>query len=122
MNVRIISGKFGGRKIDAPSGRRTHPMGERIRNAIFNSLSSQLDGAVVLDAFAGSGAVGIEALSRGARDVVFVERDRIAQNIIAKNITSLGLQSRSQLIRTTVANWMDRKESSEFDIIFEVGS
>lgn len=118
MNVRIISGEFGGRKIDAPTRRTTHSMGERVRGAMFNSLSSHLDGAVVLDAFAGSGAVGIEALSRGAREAVFVEKDRIAQNILAKNLTSLRLQSRSQLIRTTVSNWVATKEPLEFDIIF----
>ena len=88
MNVRIISGEFGGRKIEAPDTSRTHPMGERIRNALFNSLGDEVNNAHVLDAFAGTGSVGLEAISRGARDVTFIERDRIAQKILAKNITS----------------------------------
>ena len=79
MNVRIISGKYGGRIIKAPDTARTHPMGERIRNALFNSIGSEVDDAKVLDVFAGTGAVGLEALSRGARSVTFVEKDRVAQ-------------------------------------------
>ena len=79
MNVRIISGEFGGRKIEAPDGDRTHPMSERVRNALFTRLGEVVSGATILDAFAGTGSVGIEALSRGARQATFVERDRIAQ-------------------------------------------
>ncbi|MFA5107899.1 MAG: RsmD family RNA methyltransferase, partial [Patescibacteria group bacterium] len=74
MNIRIIAGTLGGRKIDAPDGRRTHPMSERIRNALFNSLGETVKDANVLDAFAGTGAVGIEALSRGAKHATFIER------------------------------------------------
>ena len=66
MRVRIIAGEFGGRFIQTPSGQATHPMGERVRSAMFNSLGSEVQGARVLDVFAGSGAVGLEALSRGA--------------------------------------------------------
>lgn len=84
MNVRIISGKYGGRRIDAPDTTRTHPMSERIRNALFNSISSEINGATVLDAFAGTGAIGLEALSRGARRVTFIEKDRVAQKVLLK--------------------------------------
>ena len=70
MKVRLISGEFGGRKLEGSDSDRTHPMGERIRNALFNKLSSMdsisVDGATVLDAYAGSGSLGLEALSRGA--------------------------------------------------------
>ncbi len=118
MNVRIISGEFGGRKIDAPSGRRMHPMGERIRNALFNSLVGQLAGTDVLDAFAGTGAIGIEALSRGAARATFIEKDRLVQHILAKNITSLGLEQRATIIRTTVHNWLTTAEPATFDVIF----
>jgi 16S rRNA (guanine966-N2)-methyltransferase len=72
----------------------------------------------VLDAFAGSGSIGIESLSRGSSEAVFVERDRIACKIIAKNLTSLGLEERSMLIRTTVSNWLETAEPMPFDIIF----
>ena len=64
MRVRIIAGEFGGRFIQAPPGSTTHPMGERVRSAMFNSLGETVRGARVLDAFAGSGAIGLEALSR----------------------------------------------------------
>lgn len=118
MNVRIISGEFGGRKIEAPDTSRTHPMSERARGAMFNSLGGLVEGASVLDAFAGTGSIGLEALSRGAHDVTFVERDRIAQKVLAKNITSLGVEARTVLIRTTVHNWLETKGDEKFDIIF----
>jgi 16S rRNA (guanine966-N2)-methyltransferase len=118
MNVRIISGRFGGRKIDAPDTSRTHPMSERIRNALFNSIGSDITGATVLDAFAGTGAVGLEALSRGAAHVTFIERDRIAQKVLAKNITSLSAENETVIIRTSVNNWIEANGERRFDIIF----
>ena len=118
MNIRIIAGEFGGRKIEAPDGERTHPMGERIRNALFNKIIDDLPGADVLDVFAGTGALGLEALSRGARTATFIERDRVAQKIIAKNITTLGVEDRATLIRTTASNWLETSEQPQFDVIF----
>lgn len=118
MNVRIISGEYGGRKIEAPDTGRTHPMSERARNALFNSLGDIVSGAEVLDAFAGTGAIGIEALSRGAHHATFIERDKIAQKVLAKNITLLGAENRSSLIRTTVSNWLETQTGGEFDLIF----
>ncbi len=118
MNVRIISGRFGGRKIDAPDNDRTHPMGERIRNALFNSIGQEIAGKEILDVFAGTGSIGLEALSRGARHVTFVERDRLAQKILAKNIISLGAEEQTAIIRTSAANWLATKADVSFDIIF----
>lgn len=118
MNIRIISGEFGGRLIDAPEGRRMHPMGERIRNALFNSIGSEVQGARVLDAFAGTGSIGLEALSRGAEHAIFIERDRLLQKILAGNIDRLGVNDRTMLIRTSVANWLATKDDAKFDIIF----
>lgn len=118
MNLRIIAGEFGSRKIDAPDGTRTHPMGDRIRSALFNKISADLPGADVLDAFAGTGALGLEALSRGAQSATFVERDRIAQKVIAKNIDTLGVTDRAHLIRSSVSAWIDTMEDRQFDIIF----
>lgn len=117
MNIRVISGEFGGRLLDAPPGRRMHPMGERIRNAMFNSIGSEVQGARVLDAFSGTGAVGLEALSRGAEHVTFVERDKLMQKILAGNIERLGVEDRTKLIRTSVANWLSTSQPEEFDII-----
>ena len=79
MNIRIIAGYYGGLKIAAPNNRRTHPMSERIRNALFNSLAGEIADAEVLDVFAGTGAIGLEAISRGAKSATFVDKDRTAQ-------------------------------------------
>lgn len=117
MNIRVIGGVYGGRKLDTPDGRTTHPMGERIRNALFNSLGDGVIGMNVLDAFAGTGAIGIEALSRGAASAVFVEKDKIAQKCIANNIDALQIEH-ATLIKTTVNNWLERYNGQSFDMIF----
>ena len=120
VQIRIISGLYGGRKIDAPGfdNDRTKPMGERIRNAMFNKIGTDVQGALVLDAFAGTGSVGLEALSRGAAHVTFVERDRVAQNILAKNIAMLGCENQTQIVRTAVASWVSTASINSYDIIF----
>ena len=117
MNVRVIAGKYGGRVLDAPSRRSTHAMSERVRNAIFNSLRTEVEGVRVLDAFAGSGALGIEAMSRGASQAMFIEKDRIAAKIIQKNLELLGIAN-AKVIKTTVSNWIETNEHEQFDIIF----
>ena len=117
MNIRLIAGSLGGRSIACPPGERTHPMGERIRGSLFNMLGD-LSSFTVLDAFAGSGALGLEALSRGAASATFVERDKVAQNIISENITTLGVEESSKLIRSSVAAWDDTTKHEQFDIIF----
>lgn len=91
-SVKITSGKFRGRKITTPGG-VTHPMGERERLALFNMISPYLNEASVLDAFAGSGALGIEALSRGAKEVVFIEKNAKAARVIRENLRELGLEA-----------------------------
>ena len=118
--IRVISGRFGGRKLDAPSesNTRTKPMGERIRNAMFNSLGSEVDGARVLDAFAGTGSVGIEALSRGAAFATFVDRDNVAGKILQKNVMSLGIENQIEVIRTSVNNWLETANPDSYDMIF----
>ena len=116
--IRVIAGKFGGRFIDAPdfSNNRTKPMGERIRNALFNHIGDEIVDATVLDAFAGTGSVGFEALSRGAKSTVFVERDKIAQKIIQNNITLLGADA--QLVKSSVNSWLKSATPASFDVIF----
>ena len=117
--IRVIAGKYGGRKIDAPGldNSRTKPMGERIRNALFNKIGDEIEGARVLDAFAGTGSVGLEALSRGATHVTFVERDKIAQKILAKNIALLGCDEHTTIVRTSVNNWLETADRENYDII-----
>jgi 16S rRNA (guanine966-N2)-methyltransferase len=88
--MRIIAGTHRGRRIAAPKGAQTRPTGDRVREALFN-LVGPVDGASVLDLYAGSGALGLEALSRGARRCVFVETDAAACAVIRRNLESLGL-------------------------------
>ena len=102
--LRLIAGQFGGRNISAPKTTRTHPMSERLRGSLFGILGD-LTGLVVIDAFAGSGSLGLEALSRGASRVTFIERDRVAQEVISENIASLGVEDRSKLVKTSLAQW-----------------
>jgi 16S rRNA (guanine966-N2)-methyltransferase len=92
--TRIIAGLAGGRRLAVPAGRSTRPTSDRTREGLFGTVTAirgGLDGAVVLDLFAGSGAVGLEALSRGAADVLLVESDARAAQVIRKNIATVGL-------------------------------
>ncbi len=118
MNIRIIGGLYGGRKIAAPANRRTHPMSERIRNAMFNSLAGEITDAEVLDVYAGTGAIGLEALSRGAKHATFVDKDRTAQRYMTRNIETLEAEEKTTIIRTTVSSWLGTKNPQLFDIIF----
>lgn len=118
MNVRLIAGKYGGRIIDAPGRSSTHAMGERIRNAMFNAIGTEIQGARVLDAFAGSGAIGLEALSRGASFVTFVEKDRIAAKIITNNCKLLSAHNEVEVIKTTVSNWLGTSSPELYDVVF----
>src|SRR3954471_4435747 len=89
--VRIIAGTHRGHRIAAPKGRETRPTSDRVRENAFN-LVGPVDGASVLDVFAGSGALGLEALSRGAGDCTFVENDKAACRTIGANLDKLGLR------------------------------
>ena len=91
-NLRITAGEYKGRKIATPGG-VTHPMGERERLALFNMISTYVPGSRVLDAFSGSGALGIEALSRGAAEVIFVEKNAKACRVARENLRDLGLEA-----------------------------
>lgn len=108
--ITITSGKYKGRKIATPGG-ATHPMGSREKLALFNIVS--VEGLSVLDAFAGSGALGIEALSRGASEVVFVEKNAKACMIISKNLKSLGIKDGFRVIKSSVS----RADLNEFDVV-----
>ncbi len=88
--MRVVAGRFGGRRLAAPPGRGTRPTADRVREALFSILGS-LDGARVLDLYAGSGALGIEALSRGAARAVFVERDARVAAVLRANLEALGV-------------------------------
>ena len=102
--MRVIAGEFGGRKLIAPEGLSTRPTTDKVRQAVFNSLNSMgvVEGATVIDLFAGSGALGIEALSRGAEFCTFVERDRNALRALRENIAALGIEDRTRIASTDV--------------------
>jgi 16S rRNA (guanine966-N2)-methyltransferase len=106
--IRVVSGEFGGRKLVVPDGLATRPTTDKVRQAVFNSLDSAglIDGASVADLFAGSGALGIEALSRGAASCVFVERDRAALKALRANIAALGLDGRTTIVTSDVPAWV----------------
>lgn len=118
--LRIIAGRFGSRLISADVGQATHPMGDRVRSALFARLLSyrSIDGARVLDAFAGTGALGLEALSRGAGSVAFVERNRIALRVLKNNIELLGVGEQVTVVSASVKTWLDTRDQSDlYDII-----
>ena len=96
--MRIIAGEFRGRRIEAPPGLATRPMLDRVREALFSTLQRRLPDAVVLDLFAGSGSLGLEALSRGARTVRFVERGAPALAVLRKNVEALRVRERVEVV------------------------
>jgi 16S rRNA (guanine966-N2)-methyltransferase len=112
--VRIIGGSRKGARIFAPKGAATRPTGDRVREAAFN-LVGPVDGAAVLDLFAGSGAMGLEALSRGAASATFVESDREACRAISRNLEKLGL-SGARVVQRDVADHLARDRQT-YDLI-----
>ena len=98
---RVIAGSAGGRRFSAPAGQGTRPTTDRVREALFSALAPELPGAAVLDLFAGSGALSIEALSRGAARAVLVERDRRAAAVASRNLEQLGLDG-GRVVQTDV--------------------
>lgn len=107
--LRVVAGDFKGRKLTSPHTALTHPMGTREKNALFNMIDVR--DRRVLDAYAGSGALGIEALSRGAREVVFVENDRRAISTIRQNLTGLGLSdlaTKTDVLALKVADFVKK--------------
>ncbi len=118
--MRIIAGSARGRRIEAPAGRETRPTLDRVRENLFNMLQLRVQEARVLDLFAGSGALSLEALSRGASFAVLGDRDREALRIERKNIEALGFESRTRVMpgdwRRTVS--ILRGEGEKFDLLF----
>ena len=115
--MRVVAGELRGRRLAAPAGGSTRPTTDKVREAVFNALASldAIVGADVADLYAGSGALGIEALSRGAARCTFVERDRSAVVAIDENIATLGLGDRSRVI---VADAMTVAPRIEADLAF----
>ena len=114
--MRIIAGALGGRQFDSPKSFKTHPMSDKARGALFNVLGD-ITGLTVLDAFAGSGALSFEAISRGAASAVAIDNDRAAQKVIAANIAALGLHETARLVKAGAGAWLETNPDVTFDIV-----
>ena len=113
--MRVVAGHLGGRRLIAPPGEATRPTSDRVREALFSMIGA-LDGARVLDLFAGSGALGIEALSRGAVGATFVERDPRAVKVIRRNLDALGIEGAAVHRREALAHLS--QDEATHDLIF----
>ena len=112
-NVKITSGLFRGRELKAPQNGVTHPMGSREKLALFNALSDKIKDKIILDVFAGTGALGLEALSRGASHVTFIEADKKAAEILKQNAIVLGVFEQVRIYNT-------KAEKIDFDSPFDI--
>jgi 16S rRNA (guanine966-N2)-methyltransferase len=114
--MKIIAGKLGGRRFNSPPGRKAHPMSDKMRGALFNILGD-IDGLRVLDAFAGSGALSFEAISRGAAFATAIEINKTSHSQIQKNIKDLKLDNFVKAIRANVSSWSDNNPDAKFDLV-----
>ena len=113
--MRVIGGEFGSRRLKTLPGRDTRPTPDRLRETLFDILQPRIEGAVFVDAYAGTGAVGIEALSRGAARAVFLERSRKAVAVIRENLQSLGIEDRATVVQGFAASALAQQRG---DILF----
>ena len=116
--MRVIAGEARGRKLLSVPGQATRPITDRVKESLFNILGGRVVNALFLDLFAGTGSVGIEALSRGAHRAVFVERNRQALKVIAENLKMTGLAGRAQVVNSDVFKFLKRELDERFDIIY----
>jgi 16S rRNA (guanine966-N2)-methyltransferase len=116
--VRVIAGRYGGRRLQAPPGSATRPTSDRVREALFSILGARVAGARVLDLFAGSGALGLEALSRGAAAVTFVESAPAALRALRANVTALGAEA--EIARADALKWLRSASgrARQYDLVF----
>lgn len=114
--MRIIAGTLGGRNFDSPRSHRTHPMSEKARGAIYNALGD-VQGLTILDAYAGSGAIGIEAVSRGAKHVTLIDVDTDAIKTIAANVKLFGIEDECTVLRKNISGWSRNNVAKKYDIV-----
>jgi 16S rRNA (guanine966-N2)-methyltransferase len=113
--MRVIAGEFRSRRLKTLPGLATRPTPDRLRETLFNVLATRIADTIFLDAYAGTGAVGIEALSRGARRAIFVEKNRAAVDVIRENLAALGLESRAEVFTGKALPVLERATA---DIVF----
>ncbi|HET6229230.1 MAG TPA: 16S rRNA (guanine(966)-N(2))-methyltransferase RsmD [Longimicrobiaceae bacterium] len=116
--MRIVAGEWGGRRIAAPPGRATRPTTDRVREAWMSAVAGEIPGARVLDLFAGSGALGLEALSRGADSAVFVEMAPPALKALRQNLDDLGAAARAEIVRGDAVRYAEKLGPGAFDLAF----
>jgi 16S rRNA (guanine(966)-N(2))-methyltransferase RsmD len=118
--TRIVAGSLGGRRIDAPPGTATRPTSDRVREALFSTLDAltDLDGCHFLDLYAGSGAIGLEAASRGAESVLLIEADARAARTVRANIAALGLGARCRLVTARLPGALATPPPRPYDVVF----
>jgi 16S rRNA (guanine966-N2)-methyltransferase len=116
--MRIVSGQFGGRRLVMPKDARVRPTADRVREAWMSILGEELNGARVLDLFAGSGALGLEALSRGAASATFVELNPPSLRALDQNVATLGLENIVTVHRGDAMRYAERLPEHSFDIVF----
>ncbi len=118
--TRIVAGELGGRRLVVPAGRGTRPTSDRVREALFNSLSTlvELAGARMADLYAGSGAIGFEALSRGCAHALLVESDARAVTALRRNITALGVAANVRLAASPVERVLTEPPEQPYDLVF----
>lgn len=115
--MRVIAGLYKGRRLQPPTWSGLRPTSDKLRETLFNILASRVEGARVLDAFAGTGALGIEALSRGAAHVAFVDRDPRAMALVGRNLARCGISSGYAMMRGGVERLVRGDVSAQFDLI-----
>lgn len=115
--TRVIAGEFRGRRLVVPADERVRPTADRVREAWFSILGSQVAGAAVADLFAGSGALGIEALSRGARSATFVDLNPPSLAAIRANIAALGIADRTEVVRQDALRFVAQPEAGRYDLV-----
>jgi 16S rRNA (guanine966-N2)-methyltransferase len=116
--VRVIAGKAKGRKLRSVPGDITRPITDLVKESLFNILGGEVVDALFLDLFAGTGSVGIEALSRGTRCAIFVERNRRAIETIKENLKATGLAAQAEVIRDDVFRFLSKEPKERFDLIY----
>lgn len=117
--MRVIAGTYRSRPLEAPAGLTTRPTSDRLRETLFNVLAPRIEGARFLDLYAGSGAVGIEALSRGASEVVLVEKAHGALRVLRANLQRMAIAEAVSVVATSVSTFLEREAAADaFDIIF----
>jgi len=115
--MRVTGGTGRGRRLKAPPGSRVRPTSDKVKQALFNILGERMADALFLDLFAGAGGIGIEALSRGAGHVVFVDSSRASLNVVRQNIEQTGFEDQSRAVLSKVESFL-KKPSGSYDIVF----